>query len=144
MTTLLVVTEDTNHADWKTRSVRPEDWPILRKGTIVELVGEVLNCYGRFLKVTRRGWDRTYDIDPRHLKVWTPPPFLCEPDADEIQEVTAVGGLYLSWAGAGFGQIAIRVRDGKVKIDSECMDRAFVKAVFSKLVDGAVFDGEAP
>jgi hypothetical protein len=49
-------------------------------------------------------------------------------------------GFVIDWESksAGFGQLAVSVyRDGRVKLDTECMGREFVKAVLAKLVDDA-------
>jgi hypothetical protein len=41
---------------------------------------------------------------------------------------------------AGFGEVTLYRRGGKLRCDSEAMGPDFVKAVLAKLVDGAAFD----
>lgn len=52
--------------------------------------------------------------------------------------VEAGNGLLIYWDGKpGFGRLSIKVKDGKLKLDTEFMGKDFAKAVMSKLIDAA-------
>ena len=50
--------------------------------------------------------------------------------------------LVIEWGtvSAGFGELTLTVRDGKLYFDTESMSREFVKAVLAKLVDTTRMD----
>jgi hypothetical protein len=60
-----VIIKPADHGDWKTAAVHPDRWPTLQVGTVVELVDEWINFYGRWLKV-RTSSGTLYDIEPHH------------------------------------------------------------------------------
>lgn len=53
--------------DWKTASVRPDDFPIIPAGTLVEYEGEYHNFYGTWAKI-RGATGYAYYVDPKDVK----------------------------------------------------------------------------
>jgi hypothetical protein len=58
---------DLNTNDWKTAMARPEDYPTIPKGTVVEYLGDMTNYYGRWAQI-KGSTGYTYYIDPRNLE----------------------------------------------------------------------------
>lgn len=66
--TKVKILSDTEHGDWKTRSVFPERWPTLKKGTEVEFLYKWNNLYGTWIAVKGEN-GKIYDIDPRDIEI---------------------------------------------------------------------------
>jgi len=64
----LIVIKDAIHEDYKTSLERPNEYPVLRVGTIVEFMGPVNNFYGSFYSV-RAPNDQLYYVNPSYVKV---------------------------------------------------------------------------
>lgn len=61
-----------------------------------------------------------------------------------VTEATLLGkGFTIEWftKGAGCGSLGFYFKDGKLMLESQTMDKAFVKDVLSKLVDDAAIAG---
>ncbi len=69
------------------------------------------------------------------------------PDPDFTVTEAKVGTFDKNWmviewgtVSAGFGELTLTIRDGKLYMDTESMSRDFVKAVLAKLVDTTPMD----
>lgn len=62
-----VLIKDADHGDWKTKAVRPESWPTLKKGEEVEFLEKWSNWYGTQIKVRAKNGE-IYDLEPQCLE----------------------------------------------------------------------------
>lgn len=57
----------------------------------------------------------------------------------EVTTIHAANGYFLwQWAGVGFGECSFSLKDGKLKINAECMGKEKAKALLYALVDKMV------
>ena len=64
----IILTEDVRHGDFKTVSIKPEKYPVLKAGMTVKYVRNFINFYGHYVTVEDEN-GQTHDINEEQLEI---------------------------------------------------------------------------